>query len=158
MIATFFFASALAMASALAPAVKQPVQSTSAAATQAAPVLIRNVERGEILSKTDFTSDEISKAIARNALAPEAASGLQAVRNLTAGMPVKATDVMSPPLVRRGENVTISLVTGSLTITSAGRALSNAGKGESVRVLNIATNRTVDAIAENSGDVRIYAQ
>ena len=63
------------------------------------------------------------------------------MRRLNAGAPVRSTDLTAPRLVRRGEAVTISLISGALKITSAGRALSDGGKGEQVRVLNLATNR-----------------
>ncbi|KPH62817.1 flagellar basal body P-ring formation chaperone FlgA [Novosphingobium aerophilum] len=142
---------ALLLAPALASAPALP-------AGEPAPVLARTVERGEVLSKADFVTAPVLPAVARNALSPAEAAGQEAVRRLNAGAPVRATDLTAPHLVRRGEAVTISLISGGLKITSAGRALSDGAKGEQVRVLNLATNRTLDAVAEGSGDVRMSVQ
>lgn len=122
---------------------------------EAAPVLARTVERGEVLSRADFETARISPAIARGALSPAEAAGQEVTRRLVAGAPVRAADVASPRLVRRGENVTIAVVAGAMRITSPGRALADAGKGEPVRVLNLATNRTLEGVAAATGEVRI---
>lgn len=139
----------------LAPAL---AAATAIPAGEAAPVLARTVERGEVLSKADFVTAPVLAAIARNALSPAEAAGQEAVRRLNAGAPVRSTDLAVPRLVRRGEAVTISLVSGGLKITSAGRALSDGARGEHVRVLNLATNRTLEAVAESAGNVRMTAQ
>lgn len=138
------------------------VAATSAPVTEAAPVLApvlaRVVERGEVLSKADFETARVLPAIARNALSPAEAAGREATRRLNAGAPVRAGDLTAARVVRRGESVTISLVSGALKITSAGRALSDAGRGDPVRVLALATNRTLEGIATAPGEVRLSAQ
>jgi len=116
------------------------------------PVLARRVERGELLSTTDFETRPGNQA---GALTPAQASGREAARVLMAGNPVRAGDVVPPRLVRRGEPVTIAWRQGGLVITAAGRALSAGGKGELVRVVATATNRTLDGVVEGSGAVRI---
>ena len=120
-----------------------------------APVLIRTVEKGDLLSTTDFVVEPVTPGIARNAMRPEMAAGQEARRRLVAGAPVRSADVVRPRLVHRGEAVTITLVSGALTITTAGRALSDGGAGDSVRVVSVDTNRTLDAIVEQSGRVRL---
>lgn len=103
----------------------------------------------------DFTKGPVSPNAARGMLAPAEAAGQEATHRIMAGTPVHASDVAQPRVVRRGEAVTISIATGALRITSAGRALADAGKGEPVRVLNIATSRTLDAVADAPGQVSI---
>lgn len=134
------------------------VAPAAAPATEAAPVLARTVERGEVLSKADFETGRVLPTVARNALSPAEAAGQEATRRLNAGAPVRAADLAAPRLVRRGETVTIALVSGNLRITSPGRALADAGRGEPVRVLSLATNRTLEGVAQASGEVRIAAQ
>ncbi|HUD30084.1 MAG TPA: flagellar basal body P-ring formation chaperone FlgA [Novosphingobium sp.] len=126
-------------------------------ATAPVPVLARTVERGEVLSPTDFETARVLPATARNALSPADAAGREAVRRLNAGAPVRAGDVTSARVVRRGDSVTIAVVSGAMRITSAGRALSDAGRGEPVRVVSLATNRTLEAVAAAPGEVRISA-
>lgn len=138
---------ALILALAAAPA--------AAADTVATAVLDRTVERGERLSASDFSKAPLPAVTARGALTPAEAAGQEATRRLNAGAPVRAADVVPPRAIRRGEAVTISVATGTLHISSAGRALSDAAKGEPVRVLNLATSRTLDAVADAPGQVSI---
>lgn len=121
------------------------------------PVLARTVEKGETLSASDFTSAALPPAAARGATRPGDAEGQEATRRLAAGSPVRASDIAAPRIIKRGEAVVIALVSGGLRITATGRALADAGKGEPVRVLNLSTNRTLNAVADMPGQVRLIA-
>jgi len=120
-------------------------------------VLARPIEKGTRLERGDFESETRAPAAARGALSADDASGMEAARNLTAGNIVRRSDLMKPQLVRRGEPVTIRIVSGALVITASGRALNGGGQGEMVRVVTNATNRTLDGTIEGSGTVRITA-
>ncbi|HUD92386.1 flagellar basal body P-ring formation chaperone FlgA [Sphingobium sp.] len=122
------------------------------------PVLAHMVEKGDVLSAADFTSAALPPATARGATAVLDAAGREATRRLSAGNVVRASDIAAPRIVHRGEAVTIALVSGALRITAGGRALGDAGKGEPVRVINLSTNRTIDAVADKPGQVRVTAQ
>ncbi len=124
-------------------------------APPAVPVLVRAIGRGELLAAGDFESQPRSPGLATGALAPRDAAGREAVRNLSAGAVVRAGDVVTPRLVRRGEPVTVNLRSGGLTIATSARALGSGGMGDLVRVVTSATNRTLDAVVEGSGAVRI---
>ncbi len=145
-------AAILLMLAAAAPAA---AATTTAPATIQAPVLARTVERGEKLATGDFTRGPVSPNAARGMLAPADAAGQEATHRIMAGAPVRAADVAQPRVVRRGDAVTISFATGTLKITSAGRAMSDAGRGEPVRVFNTATGRTLDGVADAPGQVSI---
>jgi len=125
------------------------------AAPPAVPVLVRAIGRGELLAASDFEPQPRSPGLATGALAPRDAAGREAVRNLSAGAVVRAGDVVTPRLVRRGEPVTVNLRSGGLTIATSARALGSGGMGDLVRVVTSATNRTLDAVVEGSGAVRI---
>ena len=120
-------------------------------------VLAHPIEKGTRLDRSDFESEARAPAAARGALSADDASGMEAARNLTAGNIVRRSDLMKPQLVRRGEPVTIRIVSGALVITASGRALNGGGQGEMVRVVTNATNRTLDGTIEGSGTVRIAA-
>ncbi len=141
---------ALALLAASGPLVPAPAPADT-------PVLARAVEKGEMLSASDFTTAPLAPAAARGATQPRDAEGQETTRRLAAGSPVRATDIAPPRVVRRGEAVTIALVSGGLRITATGRALADAGKGEVVRVLNLSTNRTLNAVADTPGQVRLIA-
>jgi len=118
------------------------------------PVLAHAVQRGDRLSAGDFTEDQLPAYRGRDAISPRNAEGMEAVRNMPAGMPLRATDVMSPRLVRRGEPVTIRYVAGPLVISGSGRALVDGGQGDLVRVVT-ESSRTIEALVDGQGAVRI---
>lgn len=127
----------------------------AAPATVATPVLARVVEKGERLAARDFEMEQRSLSTARNALRPVEAEGMEATRRLMPGSAVRTSDLSRPQAVRRGEAVTIAIVDGPLSITTSGRALSGGGHGEMVRVVSLSTNRTLDAVVERAGRVRV---
>jgi flagellar basal body P-ring formation protein FlgA len=59
--------------------------------------------------------------------------------------------------IRANDAVTLTYQTGGVRLTLRGRAISAAGIGETVRVLNIQSNRTVDAIVDGPGAARVTA-
>lgn len=118
-------------------------------------LLERAVVKGQLLTPADFTIGAVSPAQARSALRLQDAIGMEAARNLAAGNIVRSSDVLRPQMVRRGEQVLIILQSRALLITSTGRALGSAAAGEPVRVVATATNRTLEAIAEAPGAVRV---
>lgn len=122
-----------------------------------ADVLVRPVARGAILSPADFEARAVTPMLARGALRARDAAGLAATRNLMAGSTVRVIDLAPPALVRRGDAVSVELRTGALLITAPGRALADGAKGAGVRVVNLATNRTLDAIVDGPGKVRVIA-
>jgi flagellar basal body P-ring formation protein FlgA len=120
-------------------------------------VLAHPVQKGDRIEAGDFTVEARAPGVARGALAAADAAGMEANRNLPAGMVVRQSDLMRPQLVHRGEPVAIRIVSGPLVIAAAGRALSGGAQGEPVRVVTNTTSRTLDGIIEGSGSVRITA-
>ncbi len=64
-------------------------------------------------------------------------------------------DVRAPLLVRKGDFVTMIYDTPAMRLTATGRALTNGSKGDSVRVLNTSTNKTIEAIADGPNEVLV---
>ncbi len=118
-------------------------------------VLGHAVQKGDRIEAGDFTVEPRPAVAARDALSAEAASGMEAARNLLPGTIVRRSDIQPVQLVRRGEPVTIRIVAGPMVITAGGRALSGGGQGAPVRVVVNATSRTLDGIVDGSGSVRI---
>lgn len=71
--------------------------------------------------------------------------GREALRPLWPGRPVRAADLGTPRLVRRGETLTLVLRRPGLEITAVGRALDDGAAGEVVRVMNLDSRRVVRA-------------
>ena len=118
-------------------------------------VLAHSVEKGDRLAAADLTDALTPATAARGGLALADIAGMEASRRIAAGSVVRDADLVRPQLVRRGEQVTLSIRRDGLVITSAARALASAALGETVRVVTLSTNRTVDAVVEGSAAVRI---
>ena len=118
-------------------------------------VLVHGVEKGESITAADLTEAMIPAAAARGGLVPADIAGMAASRRLVAGSVLRAADLVRPHLVRRGEQVTVSIRRGGLIITSAGRALADAAMGDTVRVVTASTSRTIEAVVEGNAAVRI---
>ena len=129
-----------------------------AARTAEVDVLARPVARGEILHAADFVRGEAAAATARFALRAEQAEGMEARRLLPAGASLRAADIAPPTLVRRGDALTLHWRRGGLDISAPGRALTDAAAGEGVRVLNLATDKVLDARVRASGEVEVQAR
>lgn len=125
--------------------------------TVAAPVLDHAVAKGDLLAAGDFVNQDMPAAQAHGAPRLKEIVGMEAARSLPAGALVRTSDVIRPQLVRRGEPVTIALRDGGLSITTAGRALGSGAAGDFVRIVSLSTNRTLDAVVEGTGAVRVAA-
>jgi len=54
-------------------------------------------------------------------------------------------------LIRRGDLVTLTYRTGALQLTARARATANAAEGEAIRLVNIDSDRTVEAVVTGPG-------
>lgn len=70
------------------------------------------------------------------------------------GRPVKANLLRPPLLVTRNQIVRLKFESGSLQIATVGRALSQGGEGDLIRVMNMDTRSTVTARIEADGTVQ----
>lgn len=145
------------LAAALVCAAASPTYAAEPAVVPAA-TLLHAVLRGDTLSIGDFDQQPRPVALARGALAMADAAGREAVRNLPEGSIVRATDVVAPRLVRRGEPVTVTLRARGFVITTAGKAMGAGGLGDLVRVVATSTNHSFDGVVEGTGAVRIASQ
>ena len=144
------------LAGVLAMAALVPVEALAQeGAGVAADVLTHAVARGSILSAGDFERKLLLPALARSALRAQDISGMEVTRNLTAGTAVRIGDVTPASLVRRGEAVTLVVQTGTITISAPGRSLGDGAHGAAVRVVNLATNRTLDGRVEGVARVMV---
>lgn len=143
----------------LVPAAAAAAQPAAPAAPAAVDVVVlaRAIPSGQVIEAEDLVPDTRPAGQARGTLSAPDIAGKEATRNLPQGALVRTTDVTTPRLVHRGEAVTIAVRSGALSITTGGRALTSGGAGDPVRVVSLATNRTLDAVVERAGTVRVVA-
>lgn len=124
---------------------------------QTVPVPARQMQPGEILQASDINEIEIpARRINSFAITDtDALIGQEVRRLLNAGHPVMAQSVMAPRLVERGEHIRLVFKDGGLNLSVTGKALSDAAKGDDVKVVNLSSNQSVMGIATADGIVEV---
>jgi flagella basal body P-ring formation protein FlgA len=82
--------------------------------------------------------------------------GQEARRLLRAGQPVQTADLKAPAVIRKGEPVRLVYTSEGLHLSVDGQAQGDAAVGESVRVLNRFSKRSIDAVAIADGEARVF--
>lgn len=131
------------------------VGAAAAAPVREIAVLTRPIAAGEEITAADVAFLEVQVAPSGALTDPADLIGRAARRALAPDRPVRAADLRTPVLVRKGGPVTLVYEIGGVRLTARGRALADAGAGEAVKVVNIQSNRTIDAVAEADGLARV---
>ena len=126
----------------------------------ARPVAARALARGDVLRAGDVTEDTMPAwgAPARAGEQPAAvpAPGWRVNRYVAAGEPLAPPTVLPPAAVRAGERVQAVYVAGSLQLTFAATAVTDAATGQPVP-LRTDDGRRLVGVAEENGTVRLTA-
>lgn len=132
------------------------VSGVALAVTQV-PVPVRRLMPDDIVSAEDVVEVEMPVARLPGFAVTDRDDlvGRQVRRMLAEGRPVMAQSIMAPRAVTRGQNVTITLSEGGLRLSAPGRALGDAARGETVKVVNLATNASVSGTASAAGVVEV---
>lgn len=118
-------------------------------------ILIRDIARGDVIDAGDLDWADVTTARARGLAAFDAVAGMEARRALKAGQHILVNDIKSPAVIRKGDPVKLIYATGGVHLSVDGVAQNEAALGESVRILNTYSKRTVDAVAAGHGEARI---
>lgn len=119
-------------------------------------ILLRDVGRGQRISEADLGWGDKPGMTARSGVNDMAlAVGMEAKRPLKSGQPLQSADFKQPDLIKKGQPVKLVYASPGLKLTVDGLAQNDAGKGESVRVLNSYSKRTIDAVAMASGEAHV---
>jgi flagellar basal body P-ring formation protein FlgA len=130
--------------------------SGTAIETVEAAVLMRNVERTEVLKASDVMVEKRPKAdVGSDAAVRDMAVGMQMRHPMRAGQALRVADLAKPDLVQRDQNVTLIFQTAGLYLTTRGKALDTGTEGDVVSVLNPQSKRTVTGIVTGRGQVTI---
>jgi flagella basal body P-ring formation protein FlgA len=124
--------------------------------TVVAAVLMRDVERGDILKSSDVVTERRPKTeISGEAASRDRAVGMQVRRSIRSGQALKTADLAKPDLVTRDQSVTLVFQTPGLYLTMRGKSLDNGTEGDVVNVLNLQSKRTVTGTVIGRGQVAI---
>ena len=133
--------------------------SVPAAVYVSAPAVVasRKIASGEIITEEDILESKIETrdigvVFTRN---PKEIIGRTARRVFAAGEPLPIDAFSEPPLVRRGDTVSLRLERGGITLTSAARAAENGRLGEVIQVKSVDFSSTVRARVTGQSEVSI---
>lgn len=121
------------------------------------PVPTRRILPGEVLSRDDFRTVELPYARlgAFSVTSLDRLEGQQVRQTLAEGRPVQEQAVSPPQVIGRGARVSIRFTSGGMTLTAPGRAITAAEADQVVRVVNLASDRTITGIARPGGIVEV---
>jgi flagella basal body P-ring formation protein FlgA len=126
--------------------------------TVEAATLTRSLRAGEVIKASDVSVERRPKTEVRgDGMAAGLAVGLAARVALRNGQALRADDLIKPQVVQRNEAVTITYEVPGIMLTVRGKALEAGAVGDVVGVLNIQSNRTVQATVLAPGRVSIAA-
>ena len=122
-----------------------------------APVLGRAVAIGNVIEESDIVWKDIRLDRVGNGVVTVADDliGFVPRRRIRPMHPVRTRDVQRPLMVRKGEPVTMNFIRVNLVLTMSGRALENGSKGETIRVLNVRTKKTVEGTVVRAGQINV---
>jgi flagella basal body P-ring formation protein FlgA len=120
-------------------------------------ILVRDVARGHRITDADVDWAPASTLRAsRNGVADmDLVIGMEAKRALKSGQPLQSGDIRQPALIRKGDPVKLVYASPGLKLIVDGQAQADAGRGESVRILNTYSRRTIDAVATAEGEAHV---
>lgn len=127
------------------------------AATVMVPVPARAIGAGEIIRERDLAwmrmrADRASQAFVGD---PSRLIGRTARRALAAQSPVRINDITATLLVTRNAEVSVRVQTGQMSLVMTGKALDDGAEGDTVRVLNTRSNKTIQGQVSAAGVVTV---
>ncbi len=126
--------------------------------TVEAATLTRSLRIGEIIKASDVTMSRRPKTDLRGeSMGPDQVIGMAAKIALRNGQALRTDDLIKPQIVQRNEAVTIYYEVPGIMLTVRGKAVEGGAIGDVVGVLNIQSNRTVQATVIGPGRVIIAA-
>jgi flagella basal body P-ring formation protein FlgA len=126
--------------------------------TVEAATLTRSLRIGEIIKASDITMSRRPKTDLRGeSMGPDQVIGMAAKIALRNGQALRTDDLIKPQIVQRNEAVTIYYEVPGIMLTVRGKAVEGGAMGDVVGVLNIQSNRTVQATVIGPGRVIIAA-
>ncbi|MCW0181445.1 flagellar basal body P-ring formation chaperone FlgA [Zavarzinia sp.] len=117
------------------------------------PVLLRDIATGEVLNADDLTDGAIATALPANtAESADQLVGMAARKPLRAGRPVSLSEVRRPILVNKGSLLTVRVSMPGIELSTTAKAIEQGAMGEVIRVMNLTSNRVVQAVVSGAGE------
>ena len=126
------------------------------------PVLAEDKKRGEVIREDDILRRDVRASEIRDHVITDEDDlvGMAAKRQIKAATVVHSSQIRRPVIVTKGSIVTMGLSAGVMALTAQGKALDEGSIGDIIRVINIRSNKVIEAKVSgpNRVDVLTYAQ
>ncbi len=121
------------------------------------PMLNTDLRRGDLITADMITMAEPDPRRRIQGLIRSARHlvDTEATRTIRAGQPLSLNDIKAASVIRKDDPIQLIFETGALRLTVSAKALNDAAKGETVRVVNLQSRRTMDAVAHAPGEARV---
>lgn len=121
------------------------------------PVPKRLISAGETISAGDleWQAVHLTRLSANSLTDAEQLIGRTAKRPLKAGQLLRQSDVAVSPVIRKNDLIHLVVKTGQMTLTVQGKALQDAALGQTIRVINVNSNRQLSGTVVDAGTVAI---
>ena len=121
------------------------------------PVPKRLISAGDVIAADDLEWQPVHLTrLSGNSLTDaEQLVGRMAKRPLKAGQILRQSDVAMSPVIRNNDLIRLVVKTGQMTLTVQGKALQDAALGQTVRVMNVNSNRQLTGTVIDAGTVAI---
>lgn len=124
---------------------------------QEALVTTRSIPRGEALTPDMFTvmRREIYSLSDPYVAGIDEVEGQEASRTIPQGKTMSYSMIKPEEVIKRGDQVTIMFLSGTLQITATGEARQAGSRGESIKVKNLLTNKIIVAEVQDEQLVKV---
>lgn len=121
------------------------------------PVFKNALRNGDVISSNDLDWIDLPQSkIASGVVTDESALvNMTPRRGIPAGKPVLENDLEQPKMVGRGDSVTLVFETGPMVLTTKGKALQDGAMGDTVRVSNTDSNKSLQGIVTAHREITI---
>jgi flagella basal body P-ring formation protein FlgA len=115
------------------------------------------MNRGDIIGPGDveWRTQQVSRALVGYLVNDQKIIGKELRKHLRAGSRLRASDLMSPQIVDRGQTVDLVAQSAGLVVNMQGKALANGSEGDRLLVKNLSSGKRVEGLVLASGTVLI---
>ncbi|HEX9446758.1 MAG TPA: flagellar basal body P-ring formation chaperone FlgA, partial [Dongiaceae bacterium] len=103
----------------------------------------------------DWTSSRVDQLVTNAVTDSQQMVGRIAKRPLRAGQLLRMSDLISEPTMHKNSLITIAVQTADMSLTVRGKALDDGAIGQSIRVVNVNTNKQLVGIVKDAATVLI---
>tara|TARA_R110002110_G_scaffold405241_1_gene624183 strand:- start:16254 stop:16994 length:741 start_codon:yes stop_codon:yes gene_type:complete len=127
------------------------------AAQRRIPVLVRPLASRSVISADDLEMVAVSGDAVLNGVMTEIEQvvGMELIRSMDVGSPIKVSQVRLPKLVKRGNTVTLLAGGGALQVRMQGKAMADGAEGDIVKATNLSSGQLVEGRVNADGTLSV---